>query len=215
MMENVISMHEHKANSRDRHLRNVEAYWRSLSKNGLVPLRSSIKPKEITAALPYTFVGEAVHPGVVRLRVSGMHLNDLMGMSVAGMPFSALFSSECRSKLEVATQQMFETSSVLDIACGHYGSTGGTSFEASLIVLPLRSEAGTVNKMLGCLETRGQIGPPPHRLAIRKIGFRPFQPTRTFAMPRVSRLTIAAENSVSFEGKVMPAPALKLVISND
>ena len=78
----------------------VRAYWKALhGQRGEVPYRSEIDPRGIETALEYAFVLERIAPGVGRIRLAGMHLADLMGSEVGGMPLSVFMMPEARGAL--------------------------------------------------------------------------------------------------------------------
>ena len=83
-------------------LREVEAYWSGLRDGRAMPARADVDPRGIQSALEYAFILERIAPGVARFRVAGMHLNDLMGMEVRGMPLTAMFVPEGRKEISAA-----------------------------------------------------------------------------------------------------------------
>ncbi len=53
----------------------------------------------LDSALEFTFVLERIAPGICRFRVAGRHLCELMGLDVAGMPISAMFTVDARVQI--------------------------------------------------------------------------------------------------------------------
>ena len=80
--QNVISMFGYKCETQFPAINEVEAYWEGLRMGRTVPMRSEIDPRGIERALEFTFILERIAPGLARFRLSGMHLNDLLGMEV-------------------------------------------------------------------------------------------------------------------------------------
>ena len=70
-------------------LRAFHAHWAEARRGAAVPYRAHIDPRRIAPLLPDAFVAERIAPGMTRLRIAGMHLSDLMGMEVRGMPLSS------------------------------------------------------------------------------------------------------------------------------
>ncbi|HHB80338.1 MAG TPA: PAS domain-containing protein, partial [Aliiroseovarius sp.] len=105
--DKVISLRPRRQKAHFPALSQVEAYWEGLRNGRPMPARAEVDPRGISDALEYAFVREKIAPGMARLRVAGHHLNDLLGMEVRGMPFSALFLPEARGKLQEAMETAF------------------------------------------------------------------------------------------------------------
>ena len=69
----------------------VDAYWEGLRAGRPMPDRAEVDPRGLGDALEFAFLLEHVAPGIGRVRISGMHLRDLLGMEVRGMPLTAVF----------------------------------------------------------------------------------------------------------------------------
>ena len=88
----IVSIEDHEKQRRLAPLRHVEAYWRALCAEGQIPARSEVDPRGMQDALEYAFLIERIAPGMAKLRVSGSHVSDLMGMEMAGMPMSSMIT---------------------------------------------------------------------------------------------------------------------------
>ena len=77
-------------------LESIKSYWDDLRGDHAVPTRSDIDPRQIGPYLDRAFILERLAPGLARFRLAGMHLNDLMGMEVRGMPLSCFFQPDAR-----------------------------------------------------------------------------------------------------------------------
>ena len=88
---NVIDFSTRREASAPRPLREVEAYWELLRDGRLVPDRSEVDPRGFPGALAHSFLLERIAPGHARVRVTGRHLSDLMGIDMQGLPLSSLF----------------------------------------------------------------------------------------------------------------------------
>jgi len=170
----------------DPHLAQVEAYWDALRGDRPAPLRSEIDPRGIENALEYAFVLERIAPGVARFRLAGMHLNDLMGMEVRGMPLTSFFSADDRGKLGEALEHVFE----MPAKAVHYVTSRGAcetaSLDGQLLLLPLCSDLGDMSRLLGCFVTTGTRGKAPHRFTLARSDVRSLsgKPLATAAPPR-------------------------------
>jgi len=144
-------------------LRQIEAYWDGLRAGRPVPLRSEIDPRGIDGALEYAFILERIAPGLARFRLAGMHLVDLMGMEVRGMPLTSFFVPESRRTVSDVLEQVFEGPETVEMTLSGERGIGKPPIEAKLLMLPLKSDLGDVSRVLGCLVSDGAIGRSPRR----------------------------------------------------
>ncbi|WP_249275988.1 PAS domain-containing protein [Rhodobacter sp. JA431] len=159
----------------------MRAYWEGLRKGRDVPARAEIDPRGLESALEYAFILERVAPGMGRFRLAGMHLNDLMGMEVRGMPLTALFTPEGRKRVADATEAVFSGPSVAELVLTAEAGIGKPAMTARLILLPMKSDMGDVTRILGCLVAEGAgIGRTPRRFVVDAVHVEPVkqgQPT--------------------------------------
>lgn len=145
-------------------LSQVEAYWEGLRGARIAPLRSEVDPRGIDRALEHAFVLERIAPGLARFRLAGMHLNELMGMEVRGMPLTSFFTAEARQTVTEALGHVFEQPAKVEFDLK--GERGSGELPGQMILLPLRSDLGDISRALGCLVTHGQIRRCPLRFDI-------------------------------------------------
>ncbi|MDZ4134244.1 MAG: PAS domain-containing protein [Paracoccaceae bacterium] len=143
----------------------LRAYWEALRQGGLPPLRTEIDPRGIEGVLAEAFLIERIAPGVARFRIAGMHLADMMGMDVRGMPISACFDPDARAVLAAALEQVFNGPALLEMALSAERGLGRPALSARLLVLPLRRATGETDLALGCIASFGTIGRTPRRFA--------------------------------------------------
>lgn len=155
-------------------LSQVEAYWEGLRGARIAPLRSEVDPRGIDRALENAFVLERIAPGLARFRLAGMHLNELMGMEVRGMPLTSFFTAEARQTVTEALGHVFEQPAKVEFDLK--GERGSGELPGQMILLPLRSDLGDISRALGCLVTQGQIRRCPLRFDIAAIRTAPLQP---------------------------------------
>jgi len=144
-------------------LREVEAYWDGLRNGRPVPARSDIDPRGMQSALEFAFILERIAPGIARFRLAGMHLTDLMGMEVRGMPLTAMFVPESRAKISAVIESVCDTPQITTLTLKGERGIGRGSLDAQLLLCPLKSDLGDVNRILGCLQSKGNIGRQPRR----------------------------------------------------
>ncbi len=147
----------------------LRAYWAGLcGPNGEPPFRRDIDPRGLAPALEQSFMVERVAPGVARFRIAGMHLADLMGMDVRGMPMLTLVEPTARAALSARVEAVFARPAILHMALEAERGFGRPALEARLLMLPLRAQDGGVRLALGCLCAAGEIGRSPRRFAIAR-----------------------------------------------
>lgn len=163
---NVIDFTARRAASSPRELQQVEAYWEGLRGGRLVPDRSQVDPRGLSPVLRNCLLLEKIAPGLARIRISGRHFSDLMGIDVEGMPLSALFLPEARSHLVEALSAVFEEPAVARLSLESPRALGRQRLAAKMVLLPLRDDMGDVTRALGCLVAEGPIGRTPRRFAV-------------------------------------------------
>lgn len=145
----------------------VRAYWQALhGETGDVPYRSAIDPRGIENALECAFVLERIAPGVGRIRLAGRHLADLMGSEVGGMPLSVFMMPEARGALARQIDACCDQPGVADLRLVSHGAMLRPRLDARMILLPLRSQSGEVNRILGVLDAQGEVGRKPRRFIV-------------------------------------------------
>ncbi|MDQ2088606.1 PAS domain-containing protein [Marimonas arenosa] len=158
-----------------RALSQVEAYWDGLRQDRRVPQRSDIDPRGIENALEYAFILERIAPGLARLRIAGMHLSDLMGLEVRGMPVSSFIPPAGRQAFSNTLEEVTQRPAVARISLSAEAGIGKPPLEGRMLLLPLMSDFGDISRVLGCFETRGQIGRAPRRFNVIHTELRPLE----------------------------------------
>lgn len=143
----------------------VQAHWEGLRAGRIAPARAEIDPRPLAEALDVLFVAEMIAPGVARMRLCGQHLTELMGMEPRGMPLSVLFTPGARASLATALDQVAKGARATLPLRAEKG-LGRPGLDGMLALLPLVDHTGAITRILGVLETRGQIGRAPRRFAL-------------------------------------------------
>ncbi|WP_460258303.1 PAS domain-containing protein [Actibacterium sp. D379-3] len=156
----------------------VEAYWDALRDGRAMPTRGDVDPRGLERALDHAFILERVAPGVVRVRLSGQHLNDLMGMDPRGMPLSAFFTAEARPELAGHLEAVFDAPQTVRLILSGERGIGRPALAGEMLLLPLHNEMGQVTRALGCLASDGRIGRAPRRFRIASARAAPLARTR-------------------------------------
>ena len=95
-----------------------------------------------------------------------MHLNDVLGMEVRGMPLTALILPESRDDMTAALASVFDEPATVQLCLTSDKGLGRSAMEARMLLLPLRSDLGDVSRVLGCFVAEGKIGRAPRRFNI-------------------------------------------------
>ncbi|PTX55861.1 PAS domain-containing protein [Litoreibacter ponti] len=161
----IVSLWQHQAKTEHSALSEMRSYWESLRAGRLVPLRSEIDPREISGALEFGFILERIQPGAVRFRLAGMHLCDLMGMEVRGMPLRSFISPTSRAAFSATLDRVFTKPQIQEHSMVSEDSRGA-KLNARLLILPLKSDSGQVDRAIGCFTTDGIVGLAPRRFRV-------------------------------------------------
>jgi hypothetical protein len=185
-------------------LTQVRAYWQGLRQGTALPARDTIDPRGIAEALESTFLLERIAPGVARFRIAGLHLHDLIGLDVRGMPLSTLFDPASRKRLSDGLEAVFTTPAILEMWLEAERGLGRPHLEGRMLLLPLSDAQGQTSLALGCLAMAGGMGRAPRRFAMmglmrETIGVQAVPPSTAPTLPD------AAQSHPTFT----PLPALR------
>lgn len=214
--QNIISLPGGNGDMTFPAIRQVEAYWDGLRRGRAVPLRSEIDPRGIESALEYAFVLERIAPGLARFRLAGMHLTELMGMEVRGMPITSFFVPEDRGALSDALEGLFEKPETLELKLCAETGIGKPKLDARLLLLPLKSDLGDISRVLGCMVSDGVIGRAPRRFKLVECRHSQIEQRKT-QVTEHSPVAGFAESAKPFAPGRRPhkPPKLRLVKSDD
>ncbi len=171
--DNIVSFSAVRRDMKFPAISEVRAYWEALRNGRLVPMRAEIDPRGIERALEQAFILERVAPRVARFRLAGMHLADLMGMEVRGMPTTCFFTPAARAAAADAVEQVFAGPAMAELGLSAETGFGKPVLEARMLILPLQSDLGDISRTLGCLVADGHIGRAPRRFEIAEAKVTP------------------------------------------
>lgn len=180
----------------------VRAYWEALRRDGAIPARADLDPRGLADVLEQVFVAERIGKGLVRLRIAGMALTELAGAEMRGLPLSALFASGARAQLAEVLDRVLTLPQVAELQLAAESGIGRPALSARLLLLPLRSNAGARDLVLGCLATRGEVGRGPRHFSITRAT------EERLTLPCLSQIAAPPHLSAFAEPPVPPlAPA--------
>ena len=189
----------------------VDAYWEGLRNGRLMPERAEVDPRGMESALEFAFMLEHVAPGVARFRVAGRHLSDLLGMEVRGMPISSFIEPEGRAQFARALDKVVNTPQVADICLSSPRGIGRPAVTARLFLAPLATGGVALPRILGCLQSEGQIGRAPRRFGIDQVYMRRVVASATSTAPHVTPMAPQARPNEMAESsaRFTPAPPME------
>lgn len=201
----------------------IESYWTEIRGRRLVPSRSEIDPRGLGSALSHAFILERIAGGLARFRIAGSHLSEVTGLELRQMPISALFLPGSRELLSDAMQSVFDEPAKVRMRIASPGGFGRAPLDGELILLPLRSDLGDVDRVLGGLVFHGKIGRTPRRIEINTQSRKSLTgyagPVHEQASKAEQPLRTSTRSSASRAEPTLPAALfrshLRLVVSND
>ncbi|MEI6799831.1 MAG: PAS domain-containing protein [Pseudomonadota bacterium] len=144
----------------------VRSYWHSLRVGSALPMRDAVEPRGMAEALESTFLIERIAPGMARFRIAGLHVQDLIGLDVRGMPLATLFEPPARPRLAKELDTVFSAPAALEMWLEGERGIGRPTLDGRMLLLPLSDGQGSVSMALGCLAMAGGMGRAPRRFAI-------------------------------------------------
>jgi hypothetical protein len=149
----------------------LKAYWERLRAGRIAPYRAEIDPREFETALENMFIIERIAPGNLRIRLAGMQVCEMMGMEVRGMQPSLLVAEADRPRFDRVLGVVMSEPAVVEIALETPGRAG--IVRAAMLLMPLRSDFGEINRILGCASLEGVIAQAPVSFAVKDIAINP------------------------------------------
>ena len=166
--ENAQSMQPWNEVRESRSIEKIEQYWERLRAGRLLPSRCEVDPRELEGVLGNTFVLERIAPGLARFRIAGSHIVEFTGMELRQMPASVLFGIHSRGILSEALEAAFDEPAAVHMHLMSKGGFAEDDMQGELILLPLCSDTGEVNRVLGGIAMNGTVGRKPRRLEITR-----------------------------------------------
>ena len=140
---------------RDHFLSLLFDHWDGLRAGRLAPFRAEINPRAFSPALEHMFILETLGPDDTRIRLAGMRLCNMMGMEVRGKPAISLMKSDSRAQMARIIRQVTSKPSVAEITLRAYDFSNA-EYDASMLLLPLRSDFGVIDRIIGAVSLNSQ-----------------------------------------------------------
>ena len=145
---------------------NLFDHWSALRQGDSVPNRCEIDPRVFPDALENTFIFERISKGDFRTRLAGMSLCDMMGMEVRGQSAASFMRHTERDHIQKVLEQILQRPAIGELVLTGRDLTGVT-YEVKMILLPLRSDMGEVNRVIGCISYPQKPFNAPLRFTIK------------------------------------------------
>ncbi len=129
---------------------NLFEHWSALRNQSDVPNRCEIDPRVFPDALENTFIFERIAEDDFRARLAGLNLCEMMGMEVRGQSAASFMQESQRDHIQRVLSQILARPAVGELTLEGRG-LDGTTVEVNMILLPLRSDMGDVNRIIGCI----------------------------------------------------------------
>lgn len=156
-------------------IRALYSYWEGLRGQRPCPYRAEVDPRDMTGDARHLFLLENLGEGNVRFRLAGTALQDAFGYDLRGMSLRSIMAGKARESLVALVN---ETLSEPGIGYARLlGPDGKQLWE--MVLLPLRSDFGEVDRLIGCLHPISGRVPPageaPTRFTIDHMSIRPVE----------------------------------------
>ena len=138
-------------------LRALYNYWNGLRAGRTTPLRSDIDPREMACDARNLFILENLGRGNIRFRLAGTAIVDAFGMELRGMNARAIMSTGSRESFTALINEALEDPGV---GYARLRDAADENAQWEINLLPLRSDFGMIDRVIGCLHPLGQ----PHDL---------------------------------------------------
>lgn len=147
-------------------LASLKSYWERLRAGRIAPYRAEIDPRQFESALENMFIIERVGADNMRIRLAGMKVCEMMGIEVRGMQPSFLLDEADRVRFDRLLNVVMSEPAVVELQLGSPNRVG--TYRATMLLMPLRSDFGDINRVLGCLSGEGDSFTPPLSFSIRE-----------------------------------------------
>jgi hypothetical protein len=187
-------------------LSSLRTYWERLRAGRIAPYRAEIDPRQFEPALENMFIVERLAPENMRIRLAGMKICEMMGMEVRGMQPAFLIDEPDRARFDRLLGVVMAEPAVVELALAARNRAG--VYRASMLLMPLRSDFGEINRVIGCTSGEGELFAPPLAFAIEAVTVTPVEPGAE-AKPAMPGF---AEPQAEFAGQ--PGPKLRTIDGN-
>ncbi len=157
-------------------LASLKSYWERLRAGRIAPYRAEIDPRQFEGALENMFIIERLAPDNMRIRLAGMKICEMIGMEVRGMQPGFLIDEVDRLRFERLLGVVMGEPAVVELQLEARSRLG--PYHASMLLMPLRSDLGDINRVLGCTSGEGDRFTAPLAFSITDVAVTPIEPAQ-------------------------------------
>lgn len=145
-------------------LRALQTYWESIRHGRLTPLRSDVDPREMECDARNLFILENLGNGNIRFRLAGTAIVNAFGMELRGLNVRSIMAPSARESFAALINEALE-----DPGTGYARlvDTNDPDGVWEVNLLPLRSDFGMIDRMIGCLHPINNERPRRHGMPLR------------------------------------------------
>lgn len=191
-------------------LSSLKSYWERLRAGRIAPYRAEIDPRQFELALENMFILEKVSSDNMRIRLAGMKICEMMGMEVRGMQPGYLIDEGDRVRFERLLNVVMNEPAVVELKLEARNRAG--TYRATMLLMPLRSDFGDINRVLGCTSGEGDLYAAPLCFTIQDVAVTPIEPSQSADVTQRA-LPGFAEEQAAFAG-APSAPKLRSIDGN-
>ena len=158
-------------------LSSLKTYWDRLRAGRVAPYRAEIDPRQFETALENTFIVEKIAADTMRVRLAGTKICEMMGMEVRGMEPSALIDARDRVRFERLLNVVMNEPAVVELKLAAPNRAG--TYRATMLLMPLRSDFGDINRVIGCTSGEGDLFAAPLAFTIEDVAVTPVEPSQS------------------------------------
>jgi hypothetical protein len=190
-------------------LSSLKSYWDRLRAGRIAPYRAEIDPRQFESALENTFIVERVGADTMRVRLAGTKICEMMGMEVRGMEPGALIEPADRVRFERLLNVVMNEPAVVELKLAAPNRAG--VYRATMLLMPLRSDFGDINRVMGCTSGEGDLFAAPLAFTIEDVAVTPVEPSQS--VETRSAMPGFADAQADFT-PAPPAPKLRSIEGN-
>ena len=190
-------------------LSSLKTYWDRLRAGRVAPYRAELDPRQVESALENMFIVEKLGPDNMRIRLAGTKICEMMGMEVRGMQPDALIEDSDRIRFERLLNVVMNEPAVVELKLAAPNRAG--IYRATMLLMPLRSDFGDINRVVGCTSGEGELFAAPLAFTIDDVAVTPVEQSLS-AEPRQA-MPGFADAQAEF-GPAPAAPKLRSIEGN-
>lgn len=136
------------------------AFWSGLRAGRPAPYRAEVTAQSLGRTLAgHVFILESLGAGEFRFRLAGGALADLFGMELRGMSAPALFSGADGARFAALAERILALGAVAALEA-EATAPGTAPLKVELALLPLRSDFGRLDRLMGAAYALAAPGEP-------------------------------------------------------